>query len=61
MVGNFLCYFSAIHHYDRFPPGGNMTDGNMLGNHYRHYLHYLHQHDDPDNHHDDDDTMMIMK
>ena len=29
MVGNI----PTLYHYDRFPPGGNMTGGNMLGNH----------------------------
>ena len=32
MVGNW-CHIPTLCHYDRFPPGGNMTGGNMLGNH----------------------------
>ena len=33
MVGNWLCHIPTLHHYDRFPPGGKITGGNMLGNH----------------------------
>ena len=45
MVGIWLCHIPTIYHYVRFPPGGNMTGGNMLGNH----------DDDNDNDVDDDD------
>ena len=30
MVGIWLCHIPTLHHYDIFPPGGNMTGGNML-------------------------------
>ena len=30
MVGIWLCHIPTLHHYDRFPPGGNVTGGNML-------------------------------
>ena len=33
MVGNGLCHIPTLHHYNRFPPGGNVTGGNKLGNH----------------------------
>ena len=32
MVGIWLCHIPTLHHYDIFPPGGNMTGGNKLGN-----------------------------
>ena len=31
MVG--ICHIPTLHHYDIFPPGGNMTGGNMLVGH----------------------------
>ena len=33
MVGIWLCHIPTLHHYDRFPPGGNMTGGNLLVGH----------------------------
>ena len=33
MVGMWLCHIPTLHHYDIFPPGGNMTGGNMLVGH----------------------------
>ena len=33
MVRISLCHIPTLYHYDRYPPGGNMTGGNMLGNH----------------------------
>ena len=33
MVGIWLCHIPTLHHDVRFPPGGNLTGGNMLGNH----------------------------
>ena len=47
MMVNWLCHIPTIHHFDRFPPGGNMTDGNMLDNQYHHHHH--HHGDDNDN------------
>lgn len=41
MVGMWLC-----HHYDIFPSGGNMTYGNLLGNHH-HHPNQEHDHDEP--------------
>ena len=32
MVGMWLCHIPTQHHCDIFPPGGNMTGGNMLDN-----------------------------
>ena len=32
MVGILLCHIPTLHHNDRFPLGGDMTGGNMLGN-----------------------------
>ena len=29
----WLCHIPTLHHYDIFPPGGNMTGGNMLVGH----------------------------
>ena len=33
MVGIWLCHIPTLHHYDRFPPGGNVTGGNLLVGH----------------------------
>ena len=44
MVGICLCHFPTLRHNDIFPPGGNMTGGNMLVGH-----------DDHDDDDDDDD------
>ena len=33
MVGICQCHIPTPIHYDIFPPGGNMTGGNLLGNH----------------------------
>ena len=38
MVGMWLCHIPTFHHYDIFPPGGNMTGGNMLVGHHHHHL-----------------------
>ena len=32
MVGICQCHIPTPIHYDIFPPGGNMTGGNLLGN-----------------------------
>ena len=45
MVGIWLCHIPTLHHDVRFPPGGNLTGGNMLGNH-----------NDDDDDDDDDDA-----
>ena len=45
MVGICQCHIPTPIHYDIFPPGGNMTGGNLLGNH------------DNDNDDDDDDDL----
>ena len=37
MVVNWLCHIPTLHHYGRFPPGGNMTGGNIMGNHHHHH------------------------
>ena len=34
MVGIWLCLIPTLHYYDIFPPGGNVTGGNLLGNHF---------------------------
>ena len=47
MVGMWLCHIPTFHHYDIFPPGGNMTGGNMLVGHDNDY-------DDDDNADDDE-------
>ena len=52
MVGIWLCHIPTLYHYVRFPPGGNVTGGNMLGNH--DHDHYDDQFDD-DNNDDYDD------
>ena len=36
MVGICQCHIPTPIHYDIFPPGGNMTGGNLLGNHHDH-------------------------
>ena len=46
MVGIWLCHIPTLNHYVTFPPGGNLTGGNMLGNH---------DNDDDDDDDDDDD------
>ena len=33
MVGIWQCHIPTPIHYDIFPPGGNMTGGNLLANH----------------------------
>ena len=33
MAVMWLCHFPTLHHNDIFPPGGNMTGGNMLVGH----------------------------
>ena len=38
-VGNVtMCHIPTLHHYDRFPPGGNVTGGNLLVGHHHHGL-----------------------
>ena len=44
LVGIWLCHIPTLYHYVRFPPGGNMTGGNMLGNLHHHHLHHHHHH-----------------
>ena len=34
MVVMLLCHFPTLHHNYIFPPGGNMSGGNMLLGHY---------------------------
>ena len=47
MVGNWPFHIPPLHHYDRFPPGGNITGGNMLGNQHHHNQNCnRHNHDD---------------
>ena len=62
MVGMWLCHIPTLHHDVRFPPGGNMTGGNMLGNHdyddyddYEDYYDYEDFGDDCDDYGDDND------
>ena len=43
MVGMWLCHIPTLYHYVIFPPGGNMTGGNLLwGPHHHHHHHYDH-------------------
>ena len=50
MVGIWPCHIPTLHHHDRFPPGGNVTGGNLLGNHDNHDID-----DDEDNDNDIND------
>ena len=47
MVGMWLCHIPTLYHYVIFPPGGNMTGGNLLWGHDEDY-------DDDDDGNDDD-------
>ena len=52
MVGICQCHIPTPIHYDIFPPGGNMTGGNLLGNHHNEHA--------PLRNDGDDDMMMMM-
>ena len=45
-----MCHIPTLHHYDIFPPGGNLTGGNMpVGNRFHH--HHVVLDDDQQYHH----------